>query len=289
MAGFSYEDLEKEFLEAMATRFCFTGKNQIIFVERFRDKNASCTNTAIATYYYEELVEGTTNGDAVRIFNQQLSAINQKLEKVGCVFSNGHKWQDAKKWLREEIFPGWYKDYQKLLSPPFPQSLSQLWELMRSRAKRTDNMGAVLWEGVPSLGARRKKPSSFLKEVPKDSDILFKVRLEREGYLILLEREPNGTVCCLCPSEYAVEWRLPAGEVTLPQLGSPCDTFGADELGWEQWLAIASLESPSFPWLEDSKREAVELDGDRLHQLWLYVDGNPDCELMYAEYQVVNN
>ncbi len=166
---------------------------------------------------------------------------------------------------------------------------ARLWELMRSRAKRTDNMGAVLWEGPANLRAQRKKTSSFLKEVPKDRDFLFKVRLERDGYLILLQREPNGTIYCLCPSEYAVEWRLPAGEVTLPQPGSPHATFGADELGWEQWLAIASLESPPFAWLEDSKHEAVELDGDRLHQLWQYVDSNPDCELMYAEYQVVNN
>ncbi len=293
MAGFSYEDLEKEFLEAMATHFCFKGKNRVAFVQRFSEQYAELTDKALADEYERELVADLSEGSLPDIvLRDRLRAICIKLEDEGCRFPEGLKkgrWQFAKKWLREEIFPQWYKKRQRLLSPPFPQTLSQLWELMKSRAKRTDNMGPVLWEGVPSLGARRNKPSSFLREVPKDSDILFKVRLEREGHLILLEREPNGTVCCLCPSEYAVEWRLPAGEVTLPQPNAPFPTFGADELGWEQWLAIASLESPPFAWLEDSKREAVELDGDRLHQLWQYADGNPDCELMYAEYQVVNN
>jgi hypothetical protein len=292
MAGFSYEDLEKEFLEAMATRFCFTGKNRVAFLQRFSEQYAELTDKALADEYERELVADLSEGSLPDIvLRDRIRAICIKLEDEGCRFPEGLKkgrWQFAKKWLREEVFPGWYKDRQRLLSPPFPQTLSQLWELMKSRAKRTDNMGPVLWEGVPSLGARPKKPSAFLREVPKDSDILFKVRLEREGHLILLEREPNGTVCCLCPSEYAVEWRLPAGEVTLPQPNAPFPTFGADELGWEQWLAIASLESPPFAWLEDSKREAVELDGDRLHQLWQYADGNPDCELMYAEYQVVS-
>ncbi|MDY6806437.1 MAG: DUF4384 domain-containing protein [Cyanobacteriota bacterium] len=171
-----------------------------------------------------------------------------------------NRWKFAKKWLRGEIFPLWYRQRQELFSLA-PQTLSQLWELMRSRAKGSDKMGPVLWEGPASLGARPKKRSPYLREVPKDSDILFKVQLERSGYLILLEREPNGTVCCLCPSEFAVKWQLPAGEVTLPQPGSPYGTFGADEEGWEQWLALASLESPPFPWLEDSKVEAVELDG----------------------------
>lgn len=293
MSEFSYEDQEKEFLEAMATHFCFTGKNRVAFLQRFSEQYAELSNKDLADEYQRELLAGLGEGSLPDIvLRDRLQAICLKLEDEGCPFPEGLKkgrWQFAKKWLREEIFPQWYHDRQRLLSPPLSQTLSQLWESMRSRAKRTDNMGPVLWEGVPTLGARRNKPSSFLREVPKDSDILFKVRLEREGYLILLEREPNGTVCCLCPSEYAAEWRLPAGEVTLPQLGSPCPTFGADELGWEQWLAIASLESPPFAWLEDSKQEALVLDGDRLGQLWQYVDGNPDCHLMYAEYQVVSS
>ena len=54
MAGFSYEDLEKEFLEAMATRFCFTGKNRLAFVQRFSEQYAELTDKALADEYERE-------------------------------------------------------------------------------------------------------------------------------------------------------------------------------------------------------------------------------------------
>ncbi len=74
----NYEEHEEEFLKAIATRFGFSGKNWDIFMERFLEKNINSLNKSIAAYLETELLEGTKEGDAVRIFTQQLGAICDK-------------------------------------------------------------------------------------------------------------------------------------------------------------------------------------------------------------------
>lgn len=283
-----YEDQEAIFLEAMATRFCFSGKNRIIFVERFREKNADSNNKSIAERYQVELLEGTKNGIAETIFTQQLSAICDKLTEEGCDFNGATKgrWKIAKRWLREVIFPQWAKE-QGLVTPP-PFTIDEIWQQLKTKAIDSNLLEVVLAEElreVPVLGARRNKSR---KSVPVNSDIKYEVKVEREGYLILLEREPSGVVCCLCPSEYAPNSRCSAGVMVLPQCPpSEYATFGSDEVGREQILALITQELPPLDWLKKSKDEALELEREHLYGLLEYVEGNRDCQVLWTEYSVV--
>lgn len=282
-----YEDYEADFLDAMATRFGFTGKNSLIFEKRFLEDNREVTHETLAAKFAEKLNKGTEDGDPYRIFRQQLSKICEKLEAAGCPPSKGvDRWKNAKRWLREVIFPQWAKE-QGLVTPP-PFTVDQIWQQLKAKAIDSNLLEVVLAEElreVPVLGARRNKSR---KSVPVNSDIKYQVKVEREGYLILLEREPSGVVCCLCPSEYAPNSRCDAGVMVLPQCPpSEYATFGADEVGREQILALITQELPPLDWLEESKEEALELEREHLYGLLEYVEGNRDCQVLWTEYSVI--
>ncbi|XWK85750.1 MAG: DUF4384 domain-containing protein [Phormidium sp.] len=282
-----YEDYEGDFLDGMATRFGFTGKNSLIFEKRFLEGNKNLTHEELATKFAEKLIKGTEDGDPYRIFRQQLSKICEKLEAAGCPPSKGvDRWKNAKRWLREVVFPQWAKE-QGLVTPP-PFTIDQIWQQLKAKAIDSNLLEVVLAEElreVPTLGARRNKSC---KTVPVNSDIQYQVKVEREGYLILLEREPSGVICCLCPSEYAPNSRCAAGVMVLPQYPpSEYATFGSDEVGREQILALITQDLPPLDWLEKSKDEALELDRDRLYGLLEYVEGNRDCQVLWTEYSVV--
>lgn len=279
----SYEEKEAEFLEAMATRFGFNGKNRLIFLKRFQEKNANSTSKDIADCYETELIEGTKNGDSDRIFRQQLSAICDKLKNEGCDFNGTTKgkWQIAKCWLREEIFPQWAKEQGLIDSPSF--TFEQLWEKLREIATPTEKMVPVL-AGVTTL-AMVPSQKRDRKTVPVNSDIIFEVNLDSPGYL-LLERSPSGEVFCLCPSEYAPDLRFAAGRAVLPQPGAPDPTFCPDEVGCEQILAVIAKELPNLGWLSQGNGEVLQLDKEHINGLLEYVERTPDCQVLYSEYQV---
>ncbi|MBD1922431.1 DUF4384 domain-containing protein [Microcoleus sp. FACHB-831] len=285
-----YEDYEGEFLDAMATRFGFTGKNSLIFEKRFLEDNREVTHEGLVanSKFAEKLIEGTKNGDAARIFRQQLAAICDKLEAAGCPPpSNGDsRWANAKCWLREVVFPQWAKE-QGLVTPP-PFTIDKIWQQLKTKAIDSNLLEVVIGKELrelPTLGNRR---NNSRKSVPLNSDIKYQVKVEREGYLILLEREPSGVVCCLCPSEYAPNSRCATGVMVLPQYPpSPYSTFGSDEVGREQILAVITQKLPPIDWLKKSKDEALELDRDHLYGLLEYVEGNRDCQVLWTEYSVV--
>ncbi|MBE9143803.1 hypothetical protein [Planktothrix mougeotii] len=105
----------------------------------------------------------------------------------------------------------------------------------------------------------------------------------------LLEREPSGGMCCICPSEYAPEFKVEAGETTLPKDSlNSYSVFTAWEEGQEQLLAVITSDKPSLNWLANSQQEALELDHEHLYELLTYVEKCSDSQVLYTEYQVVD-
>lgn len=136
------------------------------------------------------------------------------------------------------------------------------------------------------MGARKKnKRQSF----PVNSDWIYQVISPQSGNLILFEREPNNTIVCLCPSEFSPSTYHAGKETKLPHPDSEYVSFGSDELGWEQLIAVITPELPPFQWLEDSRKEALEVDREHLAGLLDYVNGQPNAEVLYTEYLVVNS
>jgi len=299
-----YEDPTKDFLEAMATKFCFTGKTRIVFLQRFCEKNAELNDKALADEWQGELLEGTKKQDkdpaatkksvdaAAVILRDRLQVICDKLKDEGCDFGETERgrWKIGKAWLQKVKFPEWAKEQGSIK----PRTIEECWQELQTKAKiaqptKPGEMPSELivekWEPrLSGMGARTNvKRQSFLA----NSDLFYRVNSPKTGHLILFEREPNGTIVCLCPSEFAPSTYHAGKETVLPHPDSEYEFFCSDELGWEQLIAVITPELPPFQWLEDSRQEALEINQDHLAGLLDYVNGQPNAEVLYTKYLVV--
>jgi len=275
----TYKEKEQEFLEAMAKCFGFRDKCKLVFLERFRQDNDDLENKDLAEILQSNLLEkGEIPSKAEFALRDFLKQIFKKLEAAGCDFNGAKKdkCEIAKPWLRETRYLQWLKE-------------DYFWGKLRGRGTPTNQMGVIL-VGVPTLGLRRQEENPYLKSVPQGSNIKLEIKLAKEGHLILLEREPSGVVCWLCPSEYAPDLYRPAGVTVLPQYPpAPHLYFGADEVGKEQILALITQELPPFDWLDKSQKEALVLEAEHLDGLLEYVENYPHCQVLRTEYTVTQS
>jgi hypothetical protein len=298
-----YEDHEKDFLEAMATKFCWTGKTRIVFLQRFCEKNAELNDKTLADEWQGELLEGTKKNEkdpaankksvdaAATIFRDRLQEICNKLEDEGCDFGETKKgrWKIGKAWLQKVKFPEWAKE-QGLIKP---LTIEECWNELKTKAKKSQpatnkemHSELVVEKWEPQLGNMGARSKIKRQEIPANSDLIYRVISPQVGHLILFEREPNGTIVCLCPSEYSPS-AYPGKETVLPHPDSEYESFGSDELGWEQLIAVIAPELPPFQWLEDSRKEALEVDREHLAGIVDYVNGQTNAEVLYTQYLVV--
>ncbi|MEZ2237886.1 DUF4384 domain-containing protein [Microcoleus sp.] len=299
-----YEDHEKDFIEAMATKFCFTGKTRIVFLQRFCEKNAELNDRTLADEWQGELLEVTKKEEkdpvatkksvdaAATILRDRLQVICDKLKDEGCDFGETERgrWKIGKAWLQEVKFPEWAKE-QGLIKP---RTIEECWNELKTKAENSQpttdkekqsELIVKKWEPqLADMGARRNiKRQKF----PENSDLTYRVISPQSGHLMLFEREPNGTIICLCPSEFARSSYHAGKETKLPLPDSEYESFGSDELGWEQLLAVITPELPPFQWLEDSRQEALEVNQDHLAGILDYVNGQTNAEVLYTQYLVV--
>jgi hypothetical protein len=193
-----------------------------------------------------------------------------KLRELGFTDEGRRLWIQARQWLVATQFGPW------------------LWEQLTQTAQRTQQMGFMYPPKTPAdLGARQEPSKRYKDKVKFDSEVILEINLTATAHLTLLEREPNGTVVCLCPSEYAPNPRLSGQTERIPQPSAPYSTFAATELGQEQWIALLTHQTPPFEWLKQSRWEALELQPSHLQQMFEYVKNEPEARLLYTEYQVV--
>ena len=302
-----YEDNEKDFLAAMATKFCFPGKTRIVFLLRFCEKDAESNDRTLADQWQGELLEGTKKEEkdpaatkksidaAAAILRDRLQVICDKLKDEGCDFGKTERgrWKIGKAWLQEVKFPEWAKE-QGLIKP---RTIEECWNELKTQAKKSQPTKAgeiqselIVEKREPQLGSMGNRRNIKRQYIPANSDLIYRVISPQVGYLILFEREPNGTIVCLCPSEYAPSSYHAGKETKLPHPdSSEYESFGLDELGWEQLLAVITPELPPFPWLEDSRQEALEVNQEHLAEILDYVNGQTNAEVLYTEYLVVNS
>lgn len=282
-----YLDHEVEFLKAMATRFGMTGKNRIIFVERFRQRNADSDHKVIAECYKTELLEGTSTDDAPRIFRQQLKSICDKLEAYGCKFTkqdNRDKWLIALEWLQTVHYPEWAKEHLIV-----PRTCDELWGQLWGKATPTNTLKLVLPKPVGTLdmGGDEVVDDEQLC-VPLGSKVYVQVQLEQAGYLLLLEKGTSGKIWCLSPSGgFAPNPYLNAGVERLPQLGARNRCFTLKGLpGKEEVVAVIAKKQPSLDWLPQPSASLLQLDAGHLTGLLRYLQDKQDCQVLCMAYQV---
>jgi hypothetical protein len=173
-----------------------------------------------------------------------------------------------------------------------------LWEqsredLERFRAIKAADKPQLVREGMSTLGAITRNRVKNCYSVVLNEKIVFCVDMPSEGHLILLEREPNGSIVCLSPSQYVRQNKLSMGLSILPQLDNPLnvDAFGADEPGREELIACLLPKVPlaEFGWLETSREQTLVLGVEELVSVLGGVVEGFHAHLWKLSYEVVNH
>ena len=290
-----YDEYESDLIEAMINRFNFSGKQKIVFSNRFIKINDGCLHQKLAEDSKKSLTDEKKSEeksqDASQIYRQTLASICDKMEEMGCPPSKGaDRWKNCRRWLREEMFEQCKE--QGLIKP---RTIEECWNELKTKAENSQPTKAgemqsklIVEKWEPQLAGMGARRNIKRQEFPPNSDLTYRVISPQVGHLILFEREPNGTIVCLCPSEYSPS-DYPGKETVLPHPDSEYESFGSNELGWEQLLAVITPELPPFPWLEDSRQEALEVDREHLAEILDYVSGQTNAEVLYTEYLVINS
>jgi hypothetical protein len=174
-----------------------------------------------------------------------------------------------------------------------------LWEqsredLERFRAIKAADKPQLVREGMSTLGAIPYRSGvAACNSVVLNEEIVFCVDVPREGHLVLLEREPNGSIVCLSPSEFVRQNRLGVGLSILPQVDNPHNlaAFGATELGREELIACLLPKVPAvaeFGWLATSREQALVLGVEELVSVLGGVVEGFHAHLWKLSYEVVN-
>ncbi len=114
---------QRQFLEAMATHYGFTGDTRTVFLTRFDEVNANKENSVLARF----ITWSRQPEDGTQKLQDELKKICQVLEKDECPISKPKRgrqpkgkspWEQAFKWLWEEKFPQWQQRQNLVGSNP---------------------------------------------------------------------------------------------------------------------------------------------------------------------------
>jgi hypothetical protein len=188
--------------------------------------------------------------------------------------------------------------YPQLIDRSPADLWKMLWEYAREDGERFRVIKAAdkpqfVREGISMLGAIPRNRVKKCYSVLLEEKIVFCVDMPIEGHLVLLEREPNGDIVCLSPSQYVRQNKLSVGLSILPQRDNSqtIDAFGANEPGREEWIAclLPNVPLTEFGWLETSRQEALVLEVDELVSLLGCVVEGLHAQLWKLSYEVVNH
>ena len=112
---------QRQFLEAMATQYSFTGDTRTVFLSRFDEANSNKENSVLVGF----IAWSRQPEDKPQKLQDELKKICQVLEKDNCPISKPKRgrqpkgkspWEQAFKWLWQSQFPEW-QQRQNLFAP----------------------------------------------------------------------------------------------------------------------------------------------------------------------------
>ncbi|MEM9541670.1 MAG: hypothetical protein AAGA60_19510 [Cyanobacteria bacterium P01_E01_bin.42] len=271
-----YKQDEIQFLEAMATRFCFYSTRRKVFIQRFLEKNAGKD--------YGELGKlDELHLTAVNIRDHLKIICNTIAEKTGCNYGDRKKgfWEEAKAHLREKVYPEWQKQRQ-----PEVKSLDELWRNFVSKARRDLHWIQFNPMQTDIKGIKELRQSSA--KIPLDVPSAIALNLPYPGQSLLLFNRGRDTRYCLCPSRaFAPQFVLENGVVSLPQEGAEHRQITFDTVGKEEFLAIVLPQPLALSWLDTQGEESAPiLDRVKLSQVWEHLQQQENWQAFYQEFEV---
>ena len=299
-----YEDVESDFLEAIASKYAFDGNTRTVFLIRFSEKDAEMNNKTLSIQYETELTlnirerreqnkrREQNNSDqepnAEAILRDRLKTICEKFEEQGCEY-NGKtrrgRWKIAKAWLREKKFPEWVRQQQELDSP------LSLWQQLWNKATSTTGITVrdtakqnVLGIDPTAWGGKKETVPQFNST---ESKLIYEINIEQAGYLILLEKSSD-EIYCFSPSFLVKDYYHFAGIHIFPYKDNPSSIIHIpleeNITGIEEVIAIVSRKQPCLIWLRSETEPPFQLKKSNLEDLLTFLNQEQESKIMRSKY-----
>ncbi len=130
-----YIDYEEDFLEAMATRFGFSGKTRFVFVTRLREQYAELKDSSFASEHYNYLLEDIKDShrsDPAIILRDRLKVICDRIESAGCDFAlkfQNFQTQKGDRFVKSPPYEGGFRGINPIVSLKKPSH--PLWRILQ--------------------------------------------------------------------------------------------------------------------------------------------------------------
>ena len=210
------------------------------------------------------------------------------------ILSKGQKgqrgtWREAYSWLWDHKFLRWLDQ--------------NYWSILQERAKtvydwiqfKTEKEVKELVEVTKAPSLRIPPPSvpEIPPTIPANQLLWMRIDLEYSNYQLLLFNRSQQGKYLLCPSfGYARNSIIDKPPILLPQKDSLADQTGQkfifEEMGKEEFLAIAIKEPLNLPWLTPKQEEALpEWNAERIKELFEQLAQQDNWQVFYQSFEVV--
>ena len=190
-------------------------------------------------------------------------------------------WQEVYKWLWERKFLRWVD--------------INGWDILKKQAKTAPDWIQFLTEqemasvGVGTRGLKPLSPRSSARKIdptiPINQPLSMRVDLAYPNYQMLLLYRSAEMKYVLCPSLGYAPNGVNKPPMTLPQNK---ERFTFEELGKEEFLAIAVENPVSLPWLIPREEEPLpEWNAERLKELFEQLEKQGNWQVFYQFFEVV--
>ncbi|MEG4289456.1 DUF4384 domain-containing protein [Microcoleus sp. C2C3] len=291
----SYQDWESQFLNDMVIKFCFSGNDETAFKYRlllcYSDFNDQQLADEIKGYF-------RVKGDIPSAPNVTLRdcwvKIYAVLKKHGFDYKDKNNnpngkyeksWEGVRKWLLEEIFHEYIKKIQSQTSIELWQ---ELWEKSEDNSnisiEESSSKNDIPHLGVAVIGVFEPNLQPDWPSFRIGSQIMYQLKLNNPGYLIVAEKFASGEIYCLAPSKLSSAFPVPWGRLVLPKN----DVFTVQPpMGYEEILAVFSQDQPQLNWLPQAEDDPLELQTEHLADLLNHINQNK-CEVMRYKYLITS-
>jgi hypothetical protein len=267
-------------------------RERIFFLLRFQCRESQPSHVEIAKQMSQtEPLQGVNcqtsiNTTVQNVIRRLVEVFGEEMAKDGVNTApliqrqRGKKgaWEVVYQWLWEDKFPRWQLDW--------------IWQGLVKQADspadwiRFTPVNPGDRKLVVPLGKTREQPVIGLN-IPS----MMHIDLECDaGHLLLLNRGSESQYI-MCPSAaFAPRNRLTGETILMPQLGAMCeqDKIKFDTPGKEEFLGIVVNRWLEFPWLKPNEEEPAPIwDTERLHQLWVNLEGEENWRGFYQAFEVV--
>jgi Domain of unknown function (DUF4384) len=171
-----------------------------------------------------------------------------------------------------------------------PLVIDELWKSLNLLSPYSPNKLKVVSPGPKTMGVTFVEP-----EIIQGSKAYIEIKIEKSGYLILLERDGNKKIACLSPSGFIPEPFMEAGRRQTPQEGSASSHYVFSTKGKTELVAIVFPQEPEFIWLSDmamrsiNARTTINLNEEELMNLLKHIEINDsEIDLFRTHIQVVS-